>query len=121
MGALAMSGKERSRLEVLSRVRDGQLSLAEAASLMGVCYRQARRVHAAYVRDGDAGLVHKLRGRASNRRTDPAVRESVLKAYREKYAGFGPTLACEHLAKEATSGKASSSVSHDTLWRWLGA
>jgi hypothetical protein len=111
-----MSRKERSRLEVLSRVRDGQLSLAEAAPLMGVCYRQVRRIYAAYVRDGDAGLVHKLRGRASNRRTDPAVRESVLRAYREKYAGFGPTLACEHLAKAS-----SASVSHDTLWRWLGA
>jgi len=109
-----MTRRERSRLEVLSRVRDGQLKLVEAAELMGVSYRQAKRIKADYVREGDAGLVHGLRGRASNRKTDETVRTAVLKSYRSKYAGFGPTLACEYLAKDG-----HATVSHDTLWRWL--
>ena len=110
-----MTRKERSRLEVLSRVRDGQLKLPEAARLMGVSYRQAKRIKADYLRHGDAGLVHGLRGRAGNRKTDESARAAVLGAYRAKYAGFGPTLACEYLAKDGLV------VSHDTLWRWLRA
>src|SRR2546430_433667 len=65
---------------------------------------------------GDGGLVHALRGRASNNKTAVAARSAVLKAYRLKYAGFGPTLACEYLLKDA---HAVAAVSHDTLGRWL--
>jgi len=110
-----MSVAERKRLEVFGRVRDGEVSVAEAAALLGVSERQAWRLKARYVREGDGGgLVHRLRGRASNRKTGDAVRSAVLKLYRGKYAGWGPTLACEYLSKE--DGR---DVSHDTLLRWL--
>lgn len=99
----------------MSRVRDGEMTLSEAAGLLGVSYRQAKRVKARYQAEGDAGLAHRLRGRASNRKTGDAGRSAVLKLYRAKYAGFGPTLACEYLAKEGHE------VSHDALGRWLRA
>src|SRR4051812_17911913 len=98
MGTLSMSAKERRRLEVLARVKAGELSLGKAAGLLGLSRRQVYRVYARWVRDGDAGLVHGLRGRASNRKTDDATRAAVLALYREKYADFGPTLAAEKLA-----------------------
>src|SRR3954463_4682938 len=116
MGALVMSRKERARLEVLARVRDGQLGLGAAAGLLGISYRQARRAYKRFRAQGDAGLVHRLRGRASNRKTDDATRTAVLALYRAKYHDFGPTLACEYLARD--DGYA---VSHDTLGRWLRA
>jgi len=68
-----------------------------------------------YAAAGDAGRVHTLRGRASNRKTADASRSAVLKLYRAKYAGFGPTLACEYLLKDGHA------VSHDALGRWLRA
>src|SRR4051794_3853681 len=114
MGALTMSVSERRRLEVFGRVRDGELSVAGAAASLGVGERQAWRLKARYVREGDGGLVHRLRGKPSNRKTDGAERSAVLALYRRKYAGWGPTLACEYLAKE--DGR---EVSHDTLGRWL--
>src|SRR5947208_14583201 len=117
MGALAMSVAERKRLEVFGRVRDGELSVSAAAvRLLGVSERQAWRLKRRYTREGDGGLVHRLRGKPSNRTTDDAVRSTVLALYRAKYAGWGPTLACEYLAKE--DGR---EVSHDTLGRWLRA
>ena len=116
MGALVMSEKERRRLEVFGRVRDGQISLATAAALLGISERQGWRLKRRFASEADAGLVHRLRGRQSNRRTDDATRQAVLKLYRSKYAGWGPTLACEYLAKE--DGHA---ISHDTLGRWLRA
>jgi transposase len=114
MAALTMSVVERKRLEVFGRVRDGDLSVAGAAAALGISERQAWRLKRRYVREGDGGLVHRLRGKASNRKTGDAARSAVLALYREKYAGWGPTLACEYLAKE--DGQA---VSHDTLLRWL--
>ena len=108
-----MSVKERRRVEILSRVRDGVLSLRLAAEQMGVSERQAWRLKHRYAKDQDAGLVHGLRGRVSNNRSAAAKRSAILKLYREKYAGFGPTLACEYLAKDGQE------VSHDALGRWL--
>src|SRR3954447_3897155 len=114
MGALGMSVAERKRLELFGRVRDGELSVAAAAAVLGISERQAWRGKARYVRGGGGGRVHRLRGKPSNRETDGAVRSAVLELYREKYAGWGPTLACEYLSKE--DGR---EVSHDTLGRWL--
>src|SRR5215210_486523 len=100
MGELRMSGKERIRLEALSRVRRGELSVVAAAELMGLSVRQARRVWKRFRAAGDAGLVHGLRGRASNHRLGQATRERIVKRHQERYADFGPTLACEKLAAE---------------------
>ena len=114
MEALRMSVKERRRLEVVSRVRDGEITLVKAAELMGLCYRQARRVYGRYRANGDEGLVHRLRGRPSNRGRDPAERRAVLKIYQGRYGDFGPTLAAEYLERERGLG-----VDHETLRRWL--
>ena len=54
-----MSVAERRRLEVFSRVRDGEASVAEAARLLSISERQAWRLKARHGREGDAGLVHR--------------------------------------------------------------
>jgi DNA polymerase III epsilon subunit-like protein len=95
-----MSSKERVRLEALGRVKRGELTMTSAAELMGVSLRQGWRVWKRFKSDGDAGLVHELRGRVSNRRLSQDVRERVVKRHQERYADFGPTLACEKLAEE---------------------
>ena len=116
MGILLLSDKERVRLGIMSQVCEGVVSVAEAARVLGVSERQCWRLKVRYAKDGDAGLVHGLRGRASNRKTSVASRSAILKVYREKYAGFGPTLACEYLAAED-----GHVVSADALSRWLRA
>lgn len=108
-----MSMKERRRLAVLSEVKAGRMKIVEAAEVVGLSYRQARRVWKRYAAKGDAGLVHGLRGRPSGRRKAPALRQKILKRYRERYWDFGPTLATEHLAKDGMA------VDHETLRRWL--
>jgi len=100
MGELRMSVKERVRLEALGRVKRGELTLVAAAELMGLSLRQSRRVWKEFKSFGDAGLVHKLRGRSSNRRLSEDLRERIVKRHQERYADFGPTLACEKLAED---------------------
>lgn len=114
METLAMNVKERRRLDVFSRVVSGELTLVKASELLKLSYRQAKRAYARYRSDGDAGVVHGLRGRVSNRRTDEEKKARVLKLFEEKYRDFGPTLAAEYLASE--DGEA---VAVETLRGWL--
>lgn len=114
-GHLLMSAKERQRKVIVSSVETGGMSLAEASVVLGVSRRQMTRIYGRYCREGDAGLVHRSRGKASNRGKPTAFRTRVLTRYREVYAGFGPTLATEKLAEEGLV------VDHETLRRWLQA
>lgn len=100
MGELRMSSKERVALDAMGRVNRKELTVVAAAELMGLSVRQARRVWKRFRVEGDQGLVHRLRGRASNRRLSEEVRRRAVKLHQEKYADFGPTLACEKLAEE---------------------
>lgn len=108
-----MSQKERTRLGIMKQIEAKELSVAAAARLLRLSYRQAKRVWRRYSQQGDAGLVHRGRGRASNRQTDPEVQERILQRYQQRYADFGPTLATEHLSREGLK------VDHETLRRWL--
>ncbi|HEY2588781.1 MAG TPA: helix-turn-helix domain-containing protein [Tepidisphaeraceae bacterium] len=92
-----MSVRERIRLDALGRVKRKELTVVAAAELMGLSVRQARRVWKRFEAAGDAGLVHRLRGRASNRRLGADVRDRAAKLHQERYADFGPTFACEKL------------------------
>lgn len=114
-----MSARELSRVEVLSRVKAGALSLRSAATLLGVSYRQAKRLARRYGAEGAKGLTHRSAGRASNHARPAAERARALALVGEKYSGpvamrFGPTLAAEHLASED-----GITVHHDTLRRWM--
>jgi len=113
-GLLAMSQKERCRLFVISRVREKTMTIKEASEVMGVSYRQGRRIHKRYKNEGDKGLIHRSRGRPSNRRKPSELKEIVLALYREQYWDFGPTLAAEKLVD-----RDGYEVNHETLRRWL--
>jgi len=108
-----MSGKERKRMIVLGEVEKGRMSLAEAGRVMRICYRQAKRVWQRFKKSGEAGLVHRSRGRSGARRKDPKTRRQALARYEKRYADFGPTLAAEYLQEEGIE------VDHETLRRWL--
>jgi transposase len=114
-----MSTNELRRAGVLARVVAKTLTLGSAATLMGVSYRQAKRLYGRYRAKGAAGLRHGSAGRTSNRTTSARIRTRVLALVREKYGGpiderFGPTLAAEHLASED-----GLTVDAETLRRWM--
>ena len=114
MGQLRLSVAERERAEVLWKVSKSSLSLAKAAELLGVSYRQVLRLWKRFQLDGASGLKHGLRDRVSNHRFDAGRRERVLELYRAKSGDFGPTLAVEYLGKLA-----GEELSEETLRQWL--
>lgn len=80
-----MTVREQRRGRVLMQVLAGAITLKEAALVMGVSLRQARRLKGAMAQEGPAGLTHGNRGRLSSRRTDQATREAVEAHYRATY------------------------------------
>jgi len=110
---LIMSQRERTRLGVMQQVKAKAMTLVAAAEVLGLCYRQAKRIWQRYRKQGDKGLVHRARGRIGNRAKAPRFKQRVLARYNMRYEGFGPTLACEHLFREGLK------VDHETLRRWL--
>ena len=110
---IEMSQRERDRLKVMAPVLEGRRTQPEAARLLKRCVRQVRRIQRRLEAEGDAGVLHRLRGRSSNRAKGDDLRRRVLSRYREQYLGFGPTLAAEKLTAEKLP------VSDETLRNWL--
>jgi len=119
-----MSARDLRRWVVLRRVRDRELSLREAATLLGLCYRQVRRLLRRVRARGQRGLVHGNVGKRSNRAHPPAVRAKAVGLIRQHFGGtvegagqrFGPTLVAEHLAEEF-----ALTLPVATLRRWMVA
>ena len=99
---------------LMTRVAERLLKLRAAAEMMRVSYRQVKRIWRRYREEGDAGLVHRGRGRRSSRARPVTERKRAVALYGKEHVGFGPLLASEHLA-----GDHGLVVDHETLRRWL--
>jgi len=110
---ISLSQRERDRLKVVHAVQEGHLKQREAAHRLGLSTRQVRRLQARVRAEGDRGLLHRLRGRPSNRKIQPAERERVMRRVQERYGDFGPTLAAEKLAGDGVL------ISRETLRQWM--
>jgi hypothetical protein len=96
----------------MAPVLEGQRTQAEAARRMILCVRQVRRLQRRLEKEGDAGVIHRLRGRPSNhrhpetlRRQEVAVRQAVHLLAVEPHeplggrAGVWPAMACGPLGR----------------------
>ena len=107
MGVIAMNDKERQRKAVFEMVKQGRITLIQASKQCDLGYRQTLRVHQAYLKKGDAGLIHQSRGQRSNRKHPHQAK--IISLYKAKYEGFGPTLASEYLLQDGYE------INHETL------
>jgi len=114
LGRTGLSRKELSRVEVMGRVKARNLRLREAAELLELSYRQAKRIWARYRSGGAKALQHGNCGRVSNRAYTAKFRAAVLKQVQARYEDFGPTLAAEHLGSDD-----GLDVHAETLRRWM--
>ena len=110
---LALTQRDRDRLKELHAVIKGRQKVGEAARHLGLSRRQTRRLVRRVEREGDRGVIHRLRGRPSNRTIPEQVRERALALLREeRYRDFAPTLAAEHLERIGIR------VSRETVRSW---
>jgi transposase len=115
MERIAMNQEERDWLEWLKRVQDGVVTQQHAAAKMGVSGRWVRKLLARMKTDGDAVVVHGLRGRSSNRRIDEQTQARVVELLKQpEWHDFGPTFASQQLAK-----RHGIEVSKETVRGWM--
>jgi len=111
---IMLNQRELRRLHIIHKALDETLKQAEAAEILSLSDRQIRRIIKKVRLEGDAGIIHKARGKLSNRRLPKKVKDKVIKFYREKLKGFGPTLASEKLLEME-----GIKINEDTLRKWL--
>jgi DNA-binding Lrp family transcriptional regulator len=105
---------ELKRLHVIKRVFEKVIKQVEAAEILSLSSRQVRRIVKRIEAEGDRGIIHRSRGRPSNRRISQKIKDRVIRLYRAQYKGFGPTLASEKLLE-----RDRIEISDETLRRWL--
>jgi transposase len=113
-GIIMASQEELRRLHVIQKVLEGGIKQVEAAEILSLSSRHIRRVVKRVQGEGNRGIVHRSRGRPSNRKISDQLKDKVIKLYRVSYKGFGPTLASEKLLE-----RDGVSISDETLRGWL--
>ena len=113
-GANRVECERAGTVKGLHEVEEGHLKQVEAARRLRLTDRHVRRLQVRLCEEGDRGIVHRLRGRRSNRKIAEALKQRALRELRQaRYAGFGPTLAGEHLVAQDVQ------VSRETLRGWM--
>ena len=113
---LTMSQKEAERLKIICQIETKAMSVEQGAELIGISPRQTYRVLKRIKQEGTKGIIHKLRGKKSNRSYPKELKKKVIEIYRADYSDYGPTLFSEELVK---SNKIS--VDHETIRKLLRA
>lgn len=110
-----MSQEERDELDWLKRAKAGSITQQEAARKLGVSDRWVRTLLQRMRKQGDAVVVHGLRGRPSNRKLPAETQRQALAILKQPdWHDFGPTFAAEQLAK-----RHQIEVGKETLRGWM--
>lgn len=111
---IKMSRRELQRLLVIGHVMEKRLSQKKAGVALGLSTRQVRRIQRRIEREGERGIIHRLRGKPSVCRIAEKTRDRALGLYHKRYGDFGPTLACEKLHEAH-----GILISKESLRKWL--
>ena len=102
--------KDEKRLDIIHRVSRSEITLLQAARVLGLSERQCYRVKARVGKVGAKGVVHGNRGRPCKRKTKEKTVRRVLELARGKYQGLNDHHLTEKL-KEQESIKLTSGMS----------
>jgi len=94
---VTLNMRELDRLKMVQAIVAMGLKPGRAAERLGLSVRQVERLVIRYRASGAAGLCSGRRDRPGNRKLDEGLAIRALTIIRERYADFGPTLACEKL------------------------
>jgi transposase len=94
---ITLTEEELFKYETITKLIAGSIGIKQAREQLGLSARQVKRLKRRVADHGADGVVHGLRGKASNRQTAPATIDEASKLLAEKYPDFGPTFAAEKL------------------------
>jgi transposase len=113
-GVLTLSLKEIDRLSILTKVEENKISVIEATEILGLSQRQVYRLLKRIKQEGSRGIIHRLRGKKSNRGYPEGLKEKIITLYRKQYWDYGPTLYSEILTENH-----NIHLNRETVRNWL--
>lgn len=111
---ITMSRRESKRLHLVHQALDRKINQVAAAKVLGLCDRQFRRLLKRVRTEGDEGVCHRSRGRASNNRIPRKIRNRALSLFKREYFDFNLAHATEKLFEAH-----GIAISDETLRLWL--
>ena len=104
------------RWHLLQMVIDGHVTLLESSRMLGISYRQAKRLKQAFVLKGLQGLVHGNTGKTPYNSVDEALKKQIIHLARAEYKSLSDSLLTKKLFAEH-----GISVSRETVRKILRA
>jgi len=92
--------REEKRLEIMQRVYRGELTVVEAALILGVSERHCYRIKGRVSKHGAKGVVHGNRGRPCKRKAKEKTVKRIVELARGKYRGFNDRHLTEKLKEQ---------------------
>jgi len=108
--------RDEKRLDVIQRLYRSELTVGQAALVLGLSERQCYRVKARVSKVGTKGVVHGNRGRPCKRKLKEKTVKRVLELARGKYQGFN-----DHHLTEKLKEQESIELSREQVRRILRA
>jgi transposase len=108
--------KDEKRLEVIQRVFRGELTVIEAALVLGVSERQCYRVKARVNKAGAKGVMHGNRGRPCKHKIKEKTVKRIVELARGKYKDFN-----DHHLSEKLQSEEQITLSREKLRQLLRA
>ena len=90
---ITMTKEEIRRLKIINELVDKKINGPRASIELNLSVRQVRRIKSRFLLSGPKGIIHKNRGRSSNRSMNKDKENIIRYLINNKYSYFGPTLA----------------------------
>ena len=88
---LQMTEKEMKKLNTIKKILGGECTKKEAIEKLGITARQIDRLILKYKNDGEAGFIHKNRGRKSKKKISESIKEEIVNLYITEYFDYNFT------------------------------
>jgi transposase len=111
---VTMNQEELRRINIIHKAIDNRITQVEAADILSLSDRQIRRIIKRVRKEGDEGVIHRLRGKPSHNALPKHIRHRAIALYKSTYDDFGPTFASEKLFE-----RDKIKISRETLRKWL--
>jgi transposase len=99
-GYMIMSQKEAFRYDTIQDLINGKINATVASKKLDLTTRHIRRMKKRVLKDGIKGIIHKNRGKPSNRRLSKETINEIKRIISKNYPDFKPTFACEKLEEK---------------------
>lgn len=87
-GSITLTMKEQRKNDIIVKLISKEITISKASSLLGLSERQVKRIKKKYLNEGMTSVIHKNKGKTTNRGYSNNLKERILKLYKTEYYGW---------------------------------